>query len=96
MMETERPCCFADLETVFPMGEDGLRHSPPTCMYCHDKTDCLRQALSGQKGLKVREENLDRAWESGRMSFMERWSQRKLLHQKRRDENTISRKKGKP
>ncbi|MCK7508794.1 MAG: JAB domain-containing protein [Desulfobacterales bacterium] len=42
-LETSRPPeCFARIETVFPIGADGLRQTPPECLECDVKTDCLR------------------------------------------------------
>ncbi len=73
------PQCFARLETVFPMGKDGLRNSPETCLACPDKTECLRAALKGRDGLSVREEHIDRAYESGMIGFFQRWSKRKAI-----------------
>ena len=74
------PECFGRIERVFPLGEDGLRHSPPGCLACACKTACLRRALAGEGGLQVREERLRRAWESGTMPFWERWARQKTLH----------------
>ena len=76
-----RPDCFGDLETVFPMGPDGFRESPPGCMQCPHKTDCLRAAVTGKKGETVRREAIDRAYRSGTIGFLERWSRRKMLKQ---------------
>lgn len=81
----ERPLCFGDLEIVFPMGSDGLRHSPPKCARCANKTECMRRGLGGGGGLKVREESLDRAYASGAVGFWERWSRKKALHLKRKN-----------
>jgi hypothetical protein len=81
-MKTDKkdvPACFGDLDTVFPKGEDGLRHSPEACMACAHKTECLRSAMQGGQGLRVREETVDRAYASGRLSFFERWSRKKEL-----------------
>ncbi len=75
-----RPYCFGKMDTVFPMGQDGLRHSPESCMVCFCKTDCMRTALHGSGGVKVQEEKVDRAYESGMMGFLERWSKKKTLH----------------
>ena len=75
----QRPDCFGDLGTVFPMGPDGFRESPPDCMRCPHKTDCLRAAVQGKKGKTVRREAIDRAYRSGKISFLERWSRRKML-----------------
>lgn len=76
------PVCFGKLETVFPKGEGGLRSTPETCFKCSYKTACLRSAMEGAGGLKVREEMVDRAYESGIMSFLERWSKKKGLKKK--------------
>lgn len=77
------PACFGDLETVFPEGKDGLRISPESCMECHYKTDCLRTAMQGRAGIPVREAAVDRAYESGTISFIERWSRKKEFHRHR-------------
>ena len=78
------PKCFGDLETVFPMGEDGLRQSPDSCINdCMLKTLCLRSAMhKKESGLKVQETNVDRAYEAGMMGFFERWSRKKSLSRK--------------
>ena len=77
--EEKRPSCFGDLETVFPKGDDGLRNTPAACMPCPHKTPCLRTAVSGPQGDKIRHEMIDRAYGSGRMTFWQRWSKRKAL-----------------
>lgn len=76
------PSCFADLDTVFPMGENGLRNTPERCMACAYKTECLRASISTGKGNRVREEMVDRAYTSGMIGFLQRWSQKKKLHRK--------------
>jgi len=85
-LNNQRPYCFGKLETVFPMTENGLRQSPESCMMCMYKTECLRTALKGAEGLAVREETVDRAYHSGVMGFWERWSEKKLLHMKKKAE----------
>ena len=77
------PECFARLETVFPMGPDGLRHTPPECLDCDVKTDCLRAAVAGEQGLTVHEERLKRAYQAGSVGFLERWAQQKTLEGRR-------------
>lgn len=77
--KTKRPECFGHLDTVFPLGEDGLRHSPETCLECPHKTDCLRTGLKGEAGLKVHQEHVDRSYDSGMIGFMERWSKKKTI-----------------
>ena len=81
------PACFGKLETVFPKGKNGLRNTPEICLACRHKTECLRSAIDGVGGLKVREEFVDRAYTSGTMGFMERWSKKKEI--KRRLEKKI-------
>ena len=78
----EKPACFGSLEIVFPKTDDGLRHSPESCIHCFHKTECLRSAMAGKDGLKVREENTDRAYASGTIGFFERWSKKKVIRQK--------------
>ncbi len=82
--EKELPYCFGKLDTVFPMAEDGLRHTPESCMVCFCKTDCLRAAVKGPDGVKVREERVERAYGSGTISFVERWSRKKALEKKKK------------
>lgn len=85
----EPPACFGDLEVVFPKGADGLRHSPGHCMACPEKTGCLRQAIHGQGGTRVREEAVDRAYEAGVIGFFDRWARKKALYVKRKKEKSI-------
>ena len=73
------PACFGELETVFPKSENGLRNTPETCLSRSHKPACLRSAMEGAGGLKVREEFVDRAYESGIMDFLERCSQKKAI-----------------
>ena len=79
----DAPYCFGKLNNVFPMGDDGLRHTPESCMVCRYKTECLREALKKSDGIKVREEKLDRAYEAGMVGFLERWSRKKELHKQK-------------
>lgn len=80
----KRPYCYGDLDTVFPLQEGGLRETPPSCMVCHCKTECLRAAIGSVAGETVEEERVDRAYKAGAMSFLDRWSRKKRLHQKRK------------
>ena len=73
------PECFARLDTVFPMGKDGLRKTPEDCMSCSFKTECLGNAMKGKGGIQAREELVDRAYESGMIGFFKRWSKKKYL-----------------
>ncbi len=76
------PVCFGNLEIVFPEADHGLRASPETCMACPQKTECLRTAMQGKSGINVREEVVDRAYTSGSMGFIERWSRKKELNRR--------------
>lgn len=77
------PPCFADLECVFPMGEEGLRQTPESCMPCYYKTACLRKAMADKGGITVRQEMVDRAYACGKLGFFERWSRKKALSAQR-------------
>ena len=85
----ETPYCFGKLENVFPLGGDGLRHTPESCLPCLYKTECLRAAVSHGEGLVVHEEKVDRAYAAGAMGFFERWSRKKTLHQKKKGEKRV-------
>lgn len=76
------PSCFGRMEIVFPVSEDGLRHSPETCQACRHKTDCLRTAMKCKAGLEMQEEKVDQAYASGMVGFLERWSKKKDLQRK--------------
>ena len=84
MSDTEKknPTCFGKLDVVFPKTENGLRDTPETCLPCVHKTACLRSALEGDSGFKVKEEVIDRAYTSGHIHFLERWSRKKDLQRK--------------
>ncbi|MEW6673175.1 MAG: hypothetical protein AB1427_15855 [Thermodesulfobacteriota bacterium] len=84
--DPEHPACFGILEQVFPKGADGLRQSPERCMNCGLKVDCLREAVSGSDGDRVREEVIDRAYRTGVISFFERWSKKKYFRSKLKKE----------
>ena len=76
------PVCFGELETVFPKGADGLRTPQAGCLACRHKTECLRAAMKSPCGLKAHEEFVDRAYDAGMLSFMQRWSRKKDLQRK--------------
>ncbi len=80
------PACFGNLEKVFPMGREGLRHTPQDCFACLHKTACLRSAIQSKDGLKVKEEHLKRAYNSGMIGFLERWSKKKDFHRRKKTE----------
>ena len=92
------PYCFGILENVFPMQQNGLRGTPESCMPCRHKTECLRAAMAGQEGFKVKEEIVDRAYTAGMIGFISRWSRKKTLQQEksRRSESQVPKKKGTP
>ena len=48
-------------------------------MVCFCKTDCLREAVKGPEGIQVHEERVERAYNSGTISFFERWSRKKTI-----------------
>jgi hypothetical protein len=81
--DKQRPHCYAVLENVFPMGKDGLRHTPERCVVCVYKVECLREAIKKPEGLKVKEEAVDRAYSSGVMGFLERWSKKKEIQRQK-------------
>ena len=76
------PSCFGILDIVFPKTEGGLRNSPETCFSCPLKTECLRTAMKRSDGLNAQEEVTDRAYDSGMIGFLERWSRKKTAKRK--------------
>ncbi len=78
-MSDQRPSCFGDLDTVFPLRADGLRASPTECLCCVHKTPCLKTAMQGRASVALKREKLDRAYSAGLIGFLERWSRRKAL-----------------
>jgi len=91
--DQEHPSCYGKLNTVFPLGKNGLRQSPESCMVCFYKTDCLRTALKGPGGIVARKEMTDRAYTGGSIGFFERWSRKKALERRSKqaenNKNTI-------
>lgn len=84
-MQNADPQCFGNLEQVFPLTPDGLRHSPARCLACEVKSPCLKSALSGGNQQVVAAEKLDRRYRSGDISFLQRWSRKKVLHNRPAD-----------
>jgi hypothetical protein len=82
--------CFGQLDTVFPVGEEGIRTSPPECMKCPHAKSCLQTAMHSPEGLNLQEEKVDRAYEYGLIGKVERWSKKKLI---RRQIDAITSKK---
>jgi len=79
--ENEYPECFGQLRTVFPMGEEGIRTTPPECMKCPHVKLCIQTAMRGPEGLKLEEARIDRAYEYGLIGKLQRWSRKKLIRQ---------------
>ncbi|KJS32080.1 MAG: hypothetical protein VR64_08150 [Desulfatitalea sp. BRH_c12] len=84
--ENKNPVCFGDLKKVFPLKSNGLRMTPDECLRCVHKTECLRFAMQGGRGLRVREEMIDRAYRGGVIGFFQRWSQKKTIQRMRKQE----------
>ncbi len=83
----KKPDCFGALNTVFPKSPDGLRHTPETCLECYHKTECLKTALRGKDGLELKSDHIDKAYNSGMLTFFERWSQKKYIKNKIKKQN---------
>ena len=71
--------CFGSIEEVFPLGDEGLREVPVHCLECPFKTECLRAALSSEKGIAFKEERVRQAEQNGFMGWLKRWSELKSL-----------------
>ena len=78
---TSPPECFGRLGTVFPVGEEGIRTSPPECMKCPHAKLCLQTAMRSAEGLELQEEKVDQAYKYGLIGKVERWSKKKLIRQ---------------
>lgn len=89
--EEGRPECFGRLDAVFPLGQDGLRHSPEGCLPCEIKTECLRTAVAGDEGATVHSERLERAYQAGMVGFLGRWALQKDLKQRGTKAGILSR-----
>lgn len=79
--KTDPPECFGQLDAVFPVGEEGLRTSPPECMTCPFAKSCLQAAIRSPEGLKLQEEKVDQAYERGLIGKLDRWSKKKRIHE---------------
>ena len=82
MNKKKYPSCFGVIDSVFPKKENGLRNTPATCLACSHKTECLKSAMQGPGGLKVKDEFIDRAYESKMIGFLERWSKKKDINRR--------------
>ena len=65
IMTTQKKDCFGILESVFPMGKEGLREIVPACFECLEKKTCLQVALKTEEGFRLRSEILDRSPANG-------------------------------
>lgn len=73
-----QPECFGVLETVFPLGGDGLREISAQCWDCVHRVDCLRDAVSkGEQAEVIQEEVASRSDGDGLGGFVRRWSRLK-------------------
>lgn len=90
MKEKKKKCpsCFGIIDVVFPKADDGLRTTPDACLECPHKTQCLRSAMKELEGLRVREEFVDRAYESGMIGFLDRWSKKKGLSRRIKEQKS--------
>ncbi len=79
-MNLDKKDCFGVLRIVFPIGDSGLRESPPGCFQCSERTACLKAALKTKEGLEMKGEVLDRTAASGMVGRFKRWSRKKELH----------------
>jgi hypothetical protein len=86
MADKKKPECFGKVDIVFPMTDNGYRETPENCMEnCEHRVDCLRWALSSDpESDRIREEQVDRAYDAGLMSFLERWSRKKTLNKNKK------------
>lgn len=82
----DKPKCFGKLDKVFPMTGSGLRQSPDHCLLeCPHKTPCLRKALQQDpESPPMLEEKVDEAYDSGLVTFFERWSKKKYLKKRQK------------
>ena len=88
MNKKQYPQCFGVLDSVFPQKENGLRITPPDCLACSHKTECLKSAMQGPGGLKVKDEFIDRAYESKMIGFLERWSKKKDINRRIKEQGS--------
>lgn len=76
--------CFGDLETVFPLGREGLREISARCWDCIERVECLRLAVSkGEMADLLKEEVAVRHDPDGLAGSIRRWSRRKAAAEKK-------------
>jgi len=78
-MLTPQKGCFGILDSVFPMGDEGLREVVQDCFDCPDRKACLEAALLTKEGLDFKSEILKRAPAEGLVGRIRRWSEKKML-----------------
>jgi hypothetical protein len=93
MNKKKYPSCFGVIDSVFPKKENGLRITPDKCLACYHKTECLKSAIQGPGGLKVKDEFVDRAYESKMIGFLERWSKKKDINRRLKEHGSGDRRK---
>ncbi len=94
MNKKKYPSCFGIIDSVFPKKENELRNTPATCLACSHKTECLKSAMQGPGGLKVKDEFIDRAYESKMIGFLERWSKKKDINRRLKEQGSGNRDQG--
>ena len=78
--------CFGILQSVFPLGVEGLREVPQGCFECPSRVACVRSALSTPEGVRMRAARVDRLASKGMMGRLDRWSRKKELSRLSREE----------
>jgi hypothetical protein len=77
-----KPDCHGDFNTVFPMGDDGLRAVAPDCQACQWVHDCLKTACAAPDGVEMRAARMAESGfgrRQGLGGFLARWSELKAL-----------------
>jgi hypothetical protein len=81
-----RKDCFGRLDKVFPMAEQGLRQVPPDCFDCAGRKACMQAALETRDGIAFRGELLERSPQKGVLGRIKRWSRKKTLAERMKEE----------
>ncbi len=85
-MKNSQKNCFGILDKVFPMGKEGLREIVQACFDCQDRKGCLQYALKTEQGLVFRSKIIDRAPAKGLVARLKRWSDKKDLSRRLKQE----------
>lgn len=91
-MTNSQKNCFGILDKVFPMGKEGLREIVPACFDCLDRKGCLQSALKTEQGLVFKGEIIDRVPARGLVGRLKRWSEKKDLSRRLKQEKGIKEK----